>query len=180
MVDSQEIRAAFAARLNTSLDDAPGVRKGRGRNTDLQAALKKIGVEASLQATNKWLRAESIPEKDNLRALAGWLNVRAEWLEYGVGPMLASADSLAAGVAENRPARDIAAGQVNMLAMIATPRSRQILERIAMAAAQGRLTDDDVELLDRIAARFESAPVGNAKSRAGSYQKLREKFKSND
>lgn len=105
MVDSQEIRAAFAARLNISLDGAEGVRKGRGRNTDLHAALKKIGVEASLQATNKWLRAESIPEKDNLRALANWLKVRAEWLEYGEGEMRVSSSDVTSFAFAGGPAQ---------------------------------------------------------------------------
>jgi hypothetical protein len=87
MVETQEIRDAFAARLNRALDDRPEVRKGRGRNVDMHAALKRFGVEATTQGTNKWLRAESMPEKDKMRQLAAWLGVRAQWLEYGEGEM---------------------------------------------------------------------------------------------
>lgn len=65
----------------------PNVRRGRGRNIDLQRGLQQAGVVTTTQATSKWLRAESMPEKDNMVALSRWLLVRAEWLEYGDGPM---------------------------------------------------------------------------------------------
>lgn len=88
MVETQEIRDAFAARLHKALDRMPGIRPARGRNVDLHAAIKAAGIETTTQATNKWLRGESMPEKDNMRQLAAWLNVRAEWLEYGDGEMI--------------------------------------------------------------------------------------------
>src|SRR5690554_2959523 len=89
MVDTQEIRDAFAARLNRALDDVEGVRKARGRNVDFHALMKSKapGFDASTQATHKWLKAESMPEKDNMRMIAAVTEVRAEWLEYGEGPM---------------------------------------------------------------------------------------------
>lgn len=87
MVETQEIRDAFAARLHKALDRMPGIRPARGRNVDLHAAIKAAGIETTTQATNKWLRGESMPEKDNMRQLAAWLGVRAEWLEYGEGEM---------------------------------------------------------------------------------------------
>lgn len=86
MVDSSKIREAFADRLSVALDEKDGVRKGRGRNVDLRNGLKSVGVEATTQATSKWLRAESMPEKENMRPLASWLGVNAQWLEYGEGP----------------------------------------------------------------------------------------------
>lgn len=89
MVDTQEIRDAFAARLNAALDDVADVRVGRGRNVDFHALMKAKapGFNSSKQATHKWLRAESMPEKDNMRMIARLTGVRAEWLEYGDGPM---------------------------------------------------------------------------------------------
>lgn len=90
MVETQEIRDAFAARLHKALDRMPGIRPARGRNVDLHAAIKAAGIETTTQATNKWLRGESMPEKDNMRQLAAWLGVRAEWLEYGEGEMLST------------------------------------------------------------------------------------------
>src|SRR5690606_12649597 len=59
------------------------------------ALLASGGLATSKQATHKWLRAESMPEKDNMRQLAAILAVRVEWLEYGVGPM--REDSAVAG-----------------------------------------------------------------------------------
>ncbi|GLU38855.1 hypothetical protein Pssp01_29480 [Pseudomonas sp. NBRC 100443] len=87
MVETQEIRDAFAKRLNTALDHIPEIRPGRGRNTDLQAALERLGARATKQATHKWLTGASIPERDNMEFLANWLKVRVEWLEYGLGEM---------------------------------------------------------------------------------------------
>ncbi len=87
MVETQEIRDAFAARLNAALDHVPEIRPGRGRNTDLQAALVRLGARATKQATHKWLTGASIPERDNMEFLASWLKVRVEWLEYGLGEM---------------------------------------------------------------------------------------------
>ena len=66
-----------------------GVRKARGRNVDFHALMKSKapGFDASTQATHKWLKAEAMPEKDNMRMIAAVMEVRAEWLEYGEGPM---------------------------------------------------------------------------------------------
>ncbi|WP_285275262.1 S24 family peptidase [Halopseudomonas bauzanensis] len=90
MVDTQKIRDEFAARLNKALDDVPSVRAARGRNTDLHELLRAHGLSSSKQATHKWLRAEAMPEKDNMRLIARVLGVRAEWLEYGHGDMHSS------------------------------------------------------------------------------------------
>lgn len=85
MVDKAEIRASFSARLNQALTDA-GVRT-RGRGVDIQKQLKRVGVRVTTQAVSKWLNAEAIPESASMSALSSWLNVRREWLEYGVLPV---------------------------------------------------------------------------------------------
>ncbi|NNA66183.1 LexA family protein [Pseudomonas gessardii] len=84
MVDKNELRAAFSARLHEALDDA-GVRT-RGRGVDIHAHLVKVGAEKSTQAISKWLNGDAIPEADSMSVLCSWLKVRREWLEYGVLP----------------------------------------------------------------------------------------------
>lgn len=84
MVDKNEIRAAFSARLHEALDDA-GVR-GRGRGVDIHKNLKRRGVNKTTQAISKWLNGEAVPETDSMTTLCNWLDVRREWLEYGVFP----------------------------------------------------------------------------------------------
>ncbi|NVH61948.1 peptidase S24 [Pseudomonas simiae] len=91
MVDKNELRAAFAARLHEALDDA-GIRT-RGRGVDIHNYLVKVGAEKSTQAISKWLNGESIPEADSMVVLCSWLKVRREWLEYGVLPKEQTGDS---------------------------------------------------------------------------------------
>lgn len=171
MVDTQKIRDEFAARLNKALDDVPSVRPARGRNTDLHELLRANGLSSSKQATHKWLRAEAMPEKDNMRLIARVLGVRAEWLEYGHGDMHSSSGTENAEEKESNVIADLVA--------IATPRSRAVLDRIIRAASEGRLTDSDLELLDQIAARFEGTSQA-LPSAEGSHKRLREKLQNND
>ncbi|WP_367256202.1 S24 family peptidase [Pseudomonas sp. stari2] len=84
MVDKNSIRAAFSERLHEALDDA-GVR-ARGRGVDIHRQLKNSGVDKTTQAISKWLNGEAMPEADSMAAICNWLNVRREWLEYGVLP----------------------------------------------------------------------------------------------
>jgi SOS-response transcriptional repressor LexA len=84
MVDKNEFRAQFTARLHEALDDA-GIRS-RGRGVDIHRQLKILGVDKTTQAVSKWLNAEAIAEADSMAALCSWLKVRREWLEYGVLP----------------------------------------------------------------------------------------------
>ncbi|MEE4677692.1 S24 family peptidase [Pseudomonas alliivorans] len=84
MVDKNELRASFSERLHEALNDA-GVRS-RGRGVDIHNHLKSIGVLKSTQAVSKWLNGDAIAEADSIVALSSWLNVRREWLEYGVRP----------------------------------------------------------------------------------------------
>lgn len=151
MVDTQQIRDEFVARLNEALDDVPGVRKERGRNVDLHKLLVQAGFDKSKQATHKWLNAEAMPEKDNMRMLAGICGVRAEWLEYGDGPKFADRKDSNASPSQEQQTR-VAVGQA--LFAQATPRSRAVINRIVSLEAEGRLSDDDLETLERIIERF--------------------------
>lgn len=84
MVDKNELRAAFSARLHKCLDDAD-VRT-RGRGVDIHKRLKSVGLHKTTQAISKWLNGEALPESDSIAALSAWLKVRREWLQYGVLP----------------------------------------------------------------------------------------------
>lgn len=84
MVDKNELKAGFSARLHEALDDA-GIRT-RGRGVDIHKKLKGLGVSKTTQAVSKWLNAEAVPEADSMIALSAWLAVRREWLEYGILP----------------------------------------------------------------------------------------------
>ncbi|WP_455825108.1 LexA family protein [Pseudomonas graminis] len=84
MVDKNELRAAFTARLHEALDDA-GVRT-RGRGADIHRHLVKAGAEKKPQAISKWLNGDAVPGPDSMVVLCSWLNVRQEWLQFGVLP----------------------------------------------------------------------------------------------
>lgn len=102
MVDKDTLRAAFSERLHEALDDA-GVRT-RGRGVDIHRRLKSMGVDKTTQAISKWLNGEAMAEADSMAALSTWLNVRREWLEYGVLPkqdMSGRAPHILAGVDES-------------------------------------------------------------------------------
>lgn len=91
MVDKNELRAAFTARLHEALDDA-GVRT-RGRGADIHRHLVKVGAEKKPQAISKWLNGDAMPEPDSLAVLCAWLKVRQEWLQYGVLPKKPTGDN---------------------------------------------------------------------------------------
>ncbi len=92
MVKMNSFRELFAERLNTACNQA-GVRD-HGRAVDIRKALlKKYSVRVTTTAIGKWLKADSTPEHDKIVALADWLNVRAEWLEYGLGNMRESGNN---------------------------------------------------------------------------------------
>jgi len=91
MVDKNELRAAFTARLHEALDDA-GVRT-RGRGADIHRHLVKVGAEKKPQAISKWLNGDAVPGPDSMAVLCSWLKVRQEWLQYGVLPKKPTGDS---------------------------------------------------------------------------------------
>jgi len=82
------------------------------------------------------------------------------------------------GVVPNAGGADV--DKADALAILATPRSRAALARIALAANEGRLTEADLLLLDQIAARFESAGDSLTQESAGSHKRLRDKLTKND
>ncbi|WP_397453930.1 S24 family peptidase [Pseudomonas sp. NA-150] len=78
MVQIEEIRAAFVARLKKSLA-AHGVDQwGAG------ARLAEI-TKVTPKASSKWLNGESLPGPVKMRAIADYLGVKIEWLQHGSG-----------------------------------------------------------------------------------------------
>lgn len=160
MVAKEKIRKEFSARLHKACDLAE-VRV-RGRAVDIEAALLREGIKATTTAIGKWLNSEAMPEVEKLRPLANWLKVRAEWLEYGVLPMRPGDPT------EEPSKQDFEVLQaLQALSGRVTPRSKKALDSIERAALDGRLTEDDLVLLERIAKRFEDTSESNSASPAG-------------
>ncbi|WP_106804564.1 S24 family peptidase [Pseudomonas sp. S5D5] len=84
MVQIEEIRNSFVARLKKSLSEAGIPEWGAG------VRLAKM-AKVTPKACSKWLNGESMPGGAKMLALATALNVRVEWLEYGRGDMRESA-----------------------------------------------------------------------------------------
>lgn len=87
MVQIEEIRNSFVARLKQSLAEAGIPEWGAG------VRLAKM-AKVTPKACSKWLNGESMPGGAKMLALATALNVRVEWLEYGRGEMRESAPPL--------------------------------------------------------------------------------------
>ncbi|MBC2659782.1 LexA family transcriptional regulator [Pseudomonas sp. MSSRFD41] len=80
MVQIEEIRKAFAARLKEALASNGLAEWGAGARL-----AKMAGVTP--KASSKWMNGESMPGGAKMLALAKALSVRVEWLEYGRGSM---------------------------------------------------------------------------------------------
>lgn len=154
MVETQELRDAFVARLNKALDEKDGVRKGRGRNVDFFEGLRtQPAFSASTQATHKWLKAESMPGRANMLAIAEWLGVRVEWLQYGEGDMRhgdpQSRDVAALTLAENSLLADLRQAHSK-----ASPASQAVISRMIGMAERGELDDDAWRLVGELLTRL--------------------------
>ncbi|WP_208845263.1 helix-turn-helix domain-containing protein [Azotobacter salinestris] len=130
----------------------------------------------SYEAVRQWFSGNTGSiRNENLIAIAETFDTTIDWLLAGDGepPHRAPAEGGGTLLAEHVPSLSLDA--------IASPRSRLFLERIASAAAEGRLSEDDLALLDQIATRLESAS-GRAVSpdNSESHQRLRNKLRRND
>ncbi|ATR83801.1 hypothetical protein CS390_15260 [Pseudomonas sp. HLS-6] len=183
MVQADEMRKAFVARLKIALAANEIPERGAG------ARLAEI-VKTTPKATSKWLNAESMPRGTNMRIVAEALKVRAEWLEYGVPPMRdGDPNSFDAWVGErmrevgnphqpagsNLPRTGHGNASTESLMAISSPRSQDALAKIIAAVERGRLTEEDIILLEQIATKIAGAP--DAKN---TNAKLREKLALDD
>lgn len=89
-----------------------------------------------------------MPGRANMIAIADWLKVRVEWLAHGEGAMRLGDDA-------PPPSDRVALGVA--LFNKATPRSQGVIDRIATLEAQGKLTDEDLQILEKIIDRFGTA-----------------------
>ncbi|WP_447590115.1 LexA family transcriptional regulator [Aquipseudomonas campi] len=96
---TEEIRRAFVARLKSAAS-AKGIDEW-----GLGARLAEITGKTA-KAASKWLNEESMPGRVNMQAVASALDVRVEWLQFGVGPREVDGASKESNVikAEFRPA----------------------------------------------------------------------------
>ncbi len=81
-MNSLKERLEFSSRLQQALRDAeypPDSPTWLAREFNQHFS----GHPVTVHAARKWLQGESIPTQDKLRALAGWLDVPAEWLRFG-------------------------------------------------------------------------------------------------
>ncbi|WP_416413061.1 S24 family peptidase [Pantoea sp. App145] len=82
MVKKDSAKQDFTARLVAACDSA-GIA-GHGRNQQIAKALQARGCKISAPGVWKWFNAQSIPDDSNLLALSQLLDVRVEWLQYGM------------------------------------------------------------------------------------------------
>ncbi|WP_343553520.1 S24 family peptidase [Pantoea sp.] len=82
MVKKESTRQAFTARLIAACESA-GIA-GHGRNKQVALALQERGCRISTPGVWKWFNGQSIPDGNNLLALSQLLDVRVEWLQYGM------------------------------------------------------------------------------------------------
>ena len=110
---------------------------------------KQQAIQQILSGTTQ--RSRYLPE------IARETGCRLEWLLTGVGPKRLFGPE--AEIRQNPPAAYEAptpiSAEIERLLGDTTPRSQTALRRIAAAAAAGRLTDDDVEVLAQLAKRLE-------------------------
>lgn len=78
MVQIEEIRAAFVARLKKALSSNGIDQWGAG------ARLAEI-ANVTPKASSKWLNGESLPGPAKMNAIANSLGVKIEWLQHGAG-----------------------------------------------------------------------------------------------
>ncbi len=81
-MNSLKERLEFSQRLQQALRDAeypPDSPTRLAREFNQRFS----GHPVTVHAARKWLQGESIPTQDKLRALAGWLEVPADWLRFG-------------------------------------------------------------------------------------------------
>lgn len=87
MVQAQEFRDEFTARLKRALASKGIPAHGSG------VYLRDL-TKVTDKAASKWLNAESMPSPARMRTIADALEVRAEWLQFGSGPMVGEVASI--------------------------------------------------------------------------------------
>lgn len=73
----------FSERLKFALQNAkPELNKTS--DIAIRFNLRHPNEPVTQQAVHKWLNGLAIPSQDKIHTLAIWLNVKPEWLRYGI------------------------------------------------------------------------------------------------
>lgn len=96
----------------------------------LRFNLRYAGTAVSTQTAHKWLTGRTIPTKDKLATLAGWLKVDEHWLHYGPPPVNQEdqAKEKAGTAAGIEPSADVFALALKIQAL--SPQRRYLLEEL--------------------------------------------------
>ncbi|MCP4596165.1 hypothetical protein [Neptuniibacter sp.] len=149
MERSEEEKQLFGDRISGLIMQAGYKRSGRGDlsgttvpncSAFAKAYVKHTNEKLSYKSVEKWCRGESFCETKRIPALCELLETDRDFLMGGV---------------ESSSVLDNTSPELQALMDMATPRSQSIIEQIAEAANQGRLTEDDLTLLKSIADRFQ-------------------------
>lgn len=136
-------RDEFSSRLHKALRRAG--KDGYGMGARLARAMR-----VTPKAASKWLNGEARPGHDRKVALARWLGIREEWLDYGRGEMLRddapTPPDDARHIGEPSPTRSRQPSQ----------RSAEALRQIEQAVLSGDMDEADLLLLELIARRLSS------------------------
>ncbi|MGX3065923.1 transcriptional regulator [Ursidibacter arcticus] len=73
----------FSERLKFALKNAQP-KLSKTSEIAIRFNLRHNNDPVSQQAVHKWLNGLAIPSQDKIETLAIWLNVKPEWLRYGV------------------------------------------------------------------------------------------------
>ncbi len=139
MVQIEDIRAAFVARLKKSLS-AHGIDQwGAG------ARLAEI-AKVTPKASSKWLNGESFPGPAKMQAIASALGVKIEWLQHGAGEdptlsQLVNAEKPAA--TEKQSASDIVRDMLSKQGKGLSENARRLLLAAADAEDGGGSIESD-------------------------------------
>ncbi len=148
MVDSRRSPTPFSARLDQALALL---------EMDNAEFARQVHPETGQQKVRNWRVRGRIGHQSVGKVREILEGISMEWLNEGIGAPLSPIAGTPIAEPESGPTE--AAGNTRdfaeRLLSMATPRSKKALETIIEASEQGRLTDDDVDLLARIAARFQ-------------------------
>lgn len=166
------------ARLKSALES---FNSGKSRRDSLTQGKIAEALDMSQGSVSSYLNGYNALNARFASYVAGMIGVPIDT----ISPRLAEEiSSLAQAIVPGGPTVQhreslVVAEDIDGLLDLATPRSRSVLERIASAARAGRLSDDDLALLDQIAARLEGSEKASHEPREGSHQRLRDKLQKN-
>lgn len=89
----------FAARLHRAVEYR-GLPE-HGKASTIASEFEKRGIQMSSMSVGRWLKGATMPASSNLQVLAEILNIHAEWLYSGRGPMVSTSAQTPSGEVVN-------------------------------------------------------------------------------